>query len=113
MRNVYRAASHAFHDHQTAGNAGVHLVEICISCHVPVHQGKPRTALPPKRLAWLLSRGEHIVPIPGTKRRTSLEGSMATINVALTNEDIVELDVLADKVSGECYAKDRLSMTRR
>src|SRR5215213_11719514 len=38
-------------------------------------------------LAWLLDRGEDIVPIPGTKRRTYLRENAGAANVRLTVED--------------------------
>ena len=45
-------------------------------------------------LAWLLAQGEHIVPIPGTKRRSRLEENAAAANLTLTPEDLAELDAL-------------------
>jgi aryl-alcohol dehydrogenase-like predicted oxidoreductase len=43
-------------------------------------------------LAWVLSRGEDIVPIPGTKRRKYLEENVAALDVDLSEEDIERLD---------------------
>ena len=40
-------------------------------------------------LAWLLARGDDIVPIPGTKRRTYLEQNVAATEHTL-DEDWVE-----------------------
>jgi len=34
-------------------------------------------------LAWLLQKGEDIVPIPGTKRRTYLEENTAAVSLKL------------------------------
>jgi aryl-alcohol dehydrogenase-like predicted oxidoreductase len=45
-------------------------------------------------LAWLLAQGEHIVPIPGTKRRTRLEENAAAGSLTLSAEDLAELDAL-------------------
>ena len=45
-------------------------------------------------LAWVLSRGEDVVPIPGTKRRTYLEQNLAALDVSLTAADIARLDAL-------------------
>jgi len=45
-------------------------------------------------LAWLLAQGEHIVPIPGTKRRSRLEENAAAADLTLTPEDVAELDAL-------------------
>ena len=39
-------------------------------------------------LAWVLSRGEDIVPIPGTKRRSYLEENVAAAEIELSEEDL-------------------------
>lgn len=43
-------------------------------------------------LAWLLSRGNDIVPIPGTKRRGYLEENLNALNVSLTGEQLERLE---------------------
>ena len=43
-------------------------------------------------LAWVLSRGEDIVPIPGTKRRRWLEENLAAEGLVLSSETLAELD---------------------
>jgi aryl-alcohol dehydrogenase-like predicted oxidoreductase len=43
-------------------------------------------------LAWVLSRGEDVVPIPGTKRREYLEQNAAASDVELTEDELNELD---------------------
>jgi len=43
-------------------------------------------------LAWTLAKGEHIVPIPGTKRRKYLEENVAAVDVKLTSEDLRRID---------------------
>ena len=40
-------------------------------------------------LAWVLSRGEHVLPIPGMKRRTHLEENVAAVDIGLTTEELV------------------------
>jgi aryl-alcohol dehydrogenase-like predicted oxidoreductase len=47
-------------------------------------------------LAWLLTRGEDIVPIPGTKRVTRLEENTAADALILTPDQIAQLDTLAE-----------------
>jgi aryl-alcohol dehydrogenase-like predicted oxidoreductase len=39
-------------------------------------------------LAWVLSRGDDIVPIPGTKRRTYLEENAAAADIQLTEAEL-------------------------
>jgi len=48
-------------------------------------------------LAWILSQGEDIVPIPGTKRRTYLEENIAATEIILTSEDLDRLEALVPK----------------
>lgn len=57
-------------------------------------------------LAWLLNKGDDIVPIPGTKRRQYLEENVAAADVALTRDDMAFLDraLAPEKVSGPRYA---------
>jgi len=43
-------------------------------------------------LAWVRSRGEDIVPIPGTKRRRYLEENVGALGVALTQSDLARID---------------------
>ncbi|WP_028062916.1 aldo/keto reductase [Solirubrobacter soli] len=53
-------------------------------------------------LAWLLAQGDHVIPIPGTKRRTRLEENAAAATLTLTAEDLAELDALPAPV-GDRY----------
>jgi aryl-alcohol dehydrogenase-like predicted oxidoreductase len=43
-------------------------------------------------LAWLLSRGDDIVPIPGTKRRRYLEENADAVDVELTDDELERLE---------------------
>ena len=43
-------------------------------------------------LAWVLSRGDEVVPIPGTKRREYLEQNAAASEIELTETELRELD---------------------
>lgn len=43
-------------------------------------------------LAWVLSQGDDIVPIPGTKRIRYLDENIGALDVKLTNEDLKRLD---------------------
>jgi aryl-alcohol dehydrogenase-like predicted oxidoreductase len=57
-------------------------------------------------LAWVLSRGQDVVPIPGTKRRTYLEQNVGAVGVKLTAEDLTALDQLGTAKGGR-YADMR------
>lgn len=65
-------------------------------------------------LAWLLAQGGHIVPIPGAKRRVTLEDSMAAASLALTDEDLAELAKAAPRggTAGPRYNERMMAMTR-
>ncbi len=43
-------------------------------------------------IAWLLSRGDNIVPIPGTKRRKYLQENAAAVDITLTEAEIKALE---------------------
>lgn len=43
-------------------------------------------------LAWVLAKGDDIVPIPGTKRRERLEENAGALEIALSPEERAELD---------------------
>ena len=57
-------------------------------------------------LAWVLSQGQDIVPIPGTKRRKYLEENAAAVDLALAPELVLELEAVfpPDAAAGERYA---------
>jgi len=56
-------------------------------------------------LAWVLSRGDDIVPIPGTKRRKWLHENIAADDVQLSDADLAALEaaVPRDAVAGDRY----------
>ena len=58
-------------------------------------------------LAWILAKGEDIVPIPGTKRRSYLESNIAASQIVLLPADVAQLDALfpPDAAVGERYSE--------
>jgi aryl-alcohol dehydrogenase-like predicted oxidoreductase len=56
-------------------------------------------------LAWLLARGDDVVPIPGTKRVTYLEENVAAVGVELSPDESAELDSIfpPGAASGDRY----------
>ncbi len=48
-------------------------------------------------LAWALSRGDDVVPIPGTTRRTYLRDNLGALEVSLTPADLAAIDAVAPK----------------
>ena len=57
-------------------------------------------------LAWVLAKGEDIVPIPGTKRRKWLRENVGALDVVLTNDEVAALEaaVPREKVVGDRYS---------
>jgi aryl-alcohol dehydrogenase-like predicted oxidoreductase len=57
-------------------------------------------------LAWVLSKGKDLVPIPGTKRRKYLEENAAAADIHLSPEEVKELEAAMpqDQVVGDRYA---------
>jgi len=50
-------------------------------------------------LAWILAQGPNVVPIPGTKRRKWLEQNVASVDVALTSEDLAAIAALPASIA--------------
>src|SRR5271156_5004479 len=48
-------------------------------------------------LAWVLDKGDDMVPIPGTKRRTYLEENVAATKVQLSKSDLARIEEVAPK----------------
>lgn len=66
-------------------------------------------------LAWVLSRGEDVVPIPGTKRRKYLQENVAALEVNLTNQDLARIDEVAPReaFAGPRYQEAMMQMVNR
>jgi aryl-alcohol dehydrogenase-like predicted oxidoreductase len=56
-------------------------------------------------LAWVLAKGEDLVPIPGTKRRKYLEENVQAADISLNAEEVAEIDAIfpPDTTAGERY----------
>ncbi len=66
-------------------------------------------------LAWLLHKGDDIVPIPGTTSRKHLEENVAAAEVALSPSEMERLDsaLSPDAVSGPRYGERLMSLVDR
>ena len=63
-------------------------------------------------LAWLLTRGEDVVPIPGTRRVSRVEENTAADTVVLTAEQVHRLDEM-EPPSGEHQDEAQMAMLDR
>src|SRR6478609_2695679 len=63
-------------------------------------------------LAWLLAQQPWIVPIPGTRRLTRLRENLGAADVALTADDLADLDAVASRVgvSGDRYNETHMAL---
>lgn len=64
-------------------------------------------------LAWILAKGENIIPIPGTKKRKYLEMNARAVDIDLSQSDIAEIETIISKYpdTGERYPQSALDMT--
>ncbi len=66
-------------------------------------------------LAWVLAKGEDVVPIPGTKRRKYLEENAAAGDIRLTPEEVAELEAVVPvgAIAGDRYAPAQMKAIDR
>jgi aryl-alcohol dehydrogenase-like predicted oxidoreductase len=65
-------------------------------------------------LAWLLAQGDDIVPIPGVKRRATMEDSAGAPDITLTADDLKALDTAIPRggTAGPRYGERAMKMVR-
>jgi aryl-alcohol dehydrogenase-like predicted oxidoreductase len=65
-------------------------------------------------LAWLLAQGDDIVPIPGFKRRMTMEDSAKAADVQLDDDDMAKLEAAAPRggTAGPRYGERGMKMVR-
>ncbi|WP_083752283.1 aldo/keto reductase [Saccharothrix sp. ALI-22-I] len=64
-------------------------------------------------LAWVHHQGEHVVPIPGTKRIKYLEENVAAADLELSAEDLRAIEDAAPTVAGDRYSPEFLKLSNR
>jgi aryl-alcohol dehydrogenase-like predicted oxidoreductase len=66
-------------------------------------------------LAWVLAKGEDLVPIPGTKRRKYLEENAAAADIKLTPAEVAELEAAMPQteIAGERYSAPAMNAIDR
>jgi aryl-alcohol dehydrogenase-like predicted oxidoreductase len=66
-------------------------------------------------LAWLLHKGDDIVPIPGTTRRKHLEDNVGAVDVSLSDQDMAKLDAALspENVAGPRYTEKQMATVDR
>jgi aryl-alcohol dehydrogenase-like predicted oxidoreductase len=63
-------------------------------------------------IAWVLAKGDHIVPVIGARTREQLSESLAALQVSLTPEDLARIEeaVPASAIAGTRYAEEQMRM---
>lgn len=66
-------------------------------------------------LAWLLHKGDDVVPIPGTKRRSYLEENVAAAAIRLSTDEVQRLDasLRPEAVAGPRYNERMMALVDR
>lgn len=64
-------------------------------------------------LAWLLHKGNDIVPIPGTKRLRSLEENIAASRIRLSAEEVTQLEASVGQTAGDRKSEADLRLISR
>ena len=75
-----------------------------------------KTATPAQiAIAWVLHKGNDIVPIPGTKRRAYLEENVRAAEITLTPEELKQLDaaLAPEKIAGPRYNAQNMAYVNR
>src|SRR3954468_5199253 len=64
-------------------------------------------------LTWLLSRGQDVVPIPGSTRRERVAANAAAVGIVLSKDDLDALDPVGVSVAGERYPEGGMRSINR
>ncbi len=66
-------------------------------------------------LAWVLAQGEHVAPIPGTKKRARLEENLKAAEITLSRDELAQIDDIAPHgaAAGDRYPPAMMSAVNR
>ena len=64
-------------------------------------------------LAWLLSRGDDVVPIPGSTHQDRVAENAAAVEIVLSAEESAALDLLGPTVAGDRYSEGGMRAVNR
>lgn len=85
----------------------LHLVEVLQTMAAAKGASAPQLAI-----AWVLAKGENIVPLIGARKRTQLEESLGALEVKLSPDEIAQIEraIPADAVAGTRYDERQMQM---
>jgi aryl-alcohol dehydrogenase-like predicted oxidoreductase len=63
-------------------------------------------------LAWVLSQGDHVIPIPGTRHVRNLEDNLGALSITLSPSELSSLEAIfpVDAISGARYREAMLAL---
>jgi len=66
-------------------------------------------------LAWILSKGDNFIPIPGTKKIKYLEQNAKAVNIKLTKDELIEIEDIIFRYpnTGERYGESGMKLVNR
>lgn len=79
------------------------------------HAADRGVSVPALAMAWILHRGPHLIPIPGTRTAAHLRDWVGAAQVTLTPDDLAEIDRLLPVgwAHGDRYGAEQASMVER
>ncbi len=97
----FRASLPRFSDENIAANLAL------VECIKTFSERKGCTAAQ-LALAWILAKGDNIVPIPGTRRIPYLEENIAADEIVLSSDELAELEMAINQITvvGERYTQE-------
>jgi aryl-alcohol dehydrogenase-like predicted oxidoreductase len=64
-------------------------------------------------IAWLLSRGQDVIPIPGSTRAERVEENAAAAGITLSSDELAALDAVGAAVAGNRYTEGGMKVINR
>ena len=94
-----------FRKHQPRFNGEAYQANLALLANLEAVAEAKGVTVAQLALAWVLSRGPDVVPIPGTKRRKWLRENIAADEIELSDEDVAALEaaIPRDAVAGDRY----------
>jgi aryl-alcohol dehydrogenase-like predicted oxidoreductase len=94
-----------FRKHQPRFNGEAYQANLALLANLEAVAEAKGVTVAQLALAWVLSRGPDVVPIPGTKRRKWLRENIAADEIELSDEDVVALEaaIPREAVAGDRY----------
>ena len=89
-------------------NLGNNLAMVNALSDIAADKGVSTAAI---SIAWVLARGNDVVPIPGCSRRSTLKDSLTAVSIELSAEDLADIEKALDarRIMGTRYPEKQMS----